>query len=208
MSRHFLALLAGVALVLAACGDGAGSDTTSTITTIPPVSTTIPPVTTTTTAPTTTTSSSTTSTLGSTTTTDSVIDTNDLAEGSGCKPGAGPLPDGEWYGLVVSRSDDSLEFDLACWFTGDAAVLAAAEDGEESPPPNDYYVRNANPETRDVPVASEVEVVFYPDGDPTNEDTVSYDEWVGLVAQRGYEVGVWLEVEEGMITEIREQWVP
>jgi hypothetical protein len=137
-----------------------------------------------------------------------VIDTNDLAEGSGCTPGGGPLPDGEWYGLVVSRGDDSLEFDLACWFTGDGAVLASAEDGEESPPPNDYYVRNANPETRDVPVASDVEVVFYPDGDPTNEDTVSYDEWVALVAQRGYELGVWLEVEEGLITEIREQWVP
>ena len=118
------------------------------------------------------------------------------------------MPDGEWYGLVVSRSDDSLEFDLACWFTGDGAVLAAAEDGEESPPPNDYYVRNANPETRDVPVGSDIEVVFYPDGDPTNEDTVSYEEWDALVAQRGYELGVWLEVEEGLITEIREQWVP
>ncbi|HVR77673.1 MAG TPA: hypothetical protein VMS99_04700 [Acidimicrobiia bacterium] len=202
MSRRFLVLLAGVTLVVAACGDGAESDTTST-------STTIPPVTTTTTAPTTTTTSpSTTSTLGPTTTTDTVVDTNDLAEGSGCTPGRGSLPDGEWYGLVVSRSDDSLEFDLACWFTGDVAVLASAEDGEESPPPNDYYVRNANPETRDVPVAPDVEVVFYPDGDPTNEDTVSYDEWDALVAQRGYELGVWLEVEEGLITAIREQWVP
>jgi hypothetical protein len=109
---------------------------------------------------------------------------------------------------VVSRGDESLAFDLACWFTGDGAILAAAEDGEESPPPNDYYVRNANPETRSVPVASDIEVVFYPDGDPANEDTVSYEEWVALVAQRGYELGVWLEVEEGVITEIREQWVP
>ena len=202
MSRRFLVLLVGVTLVVAACGDGEESGTTST-------STTIPPVTTTTAAPTTTTTSpSTTSTLGPTTTTDTVIDTNALAEGSGCTPGGGSLPDGEWYGLVVSRSDDSLEFDLACWFTGDGAVLAAAEDGEESPPPNDYYVRNANPETRDVPVGSDIEVVFYPDGDPTNEDTVSYEEWDALVAQRGYELGVWLEVEEGLITEIREQWVP
>jgi len=201
LRRRLPVLLVGVTLVLAACGDAEVSDTTST-------STTITPVTTTTTEPTTTTSPSTTSTSGPTTTTDTVIDTNDLAEGSGCTPGGGSLPDGEWYGLVVSQGADSLEFDLACWFTGDGAVQAAAEDGEESPPPNDYYVRNANPETRDVPVASDVDVVFYPDGDPTNEDTVSYDEWDALVAQRGYELGVWLEVEEGVITEIREQWVP
>jgi hypothetical protein len=109
---------------------------------------------------------------------------------------------------VTSRSDDSLEFDLACWFTGEGAILASAEDGEESPPPNDYYVRNANPETREVSVTGEVEVVFYPDGDPTNETTVSYDEWVDLVAQRGYELGVWLDVEDGVIAGIREQWVP
>jgi hypothetical protein len=37
---------------------------------------------------------------------------------------------------------------------------------------------------------------------------VSYEEWVALVAQRGYELGVWLEVEEGLITALREQWVP
>lgn len=204
MSRRLLFLLACVALVAAACGDGSGSDTTSTSTS---TSTTVPAATTTTPA-TTTSSEATTSTSAATTTSATAGDTNDLAEGSGCKPGGGPLPDGEWYGLVVSRSDDSLEFDLACWFTGDAAVLAAAEDGEESPPPNDYYVRNANPETRDVPVASDIEVVFYPDGDPTNEDTVSYEEWATLVAQRGYELGVWIEVEEGVIAEIREQWVP
>jgi len=201
LSHRRILLLACFALVLAACGDNAGTDTTTTIAT----STTIPPVTTTTSA--TTTTPATTSTSAATTTT-AGTDTNDLAEGSGCQPGTGPLPDGEWFGLVTSRSGDSLEFDLACWFTGEGAILASAEDGEESPPPNDYYVRNANPETREVPVTGEVEVVFYPDGDPTNETTVSYDEWVDLVAQRGYELGVWLDVEDGVIAGIREQWVP
>jgi hypothetical protein len=191
----------GLALVIAACGDDV-TDTTSTTTgsttTVAPSTTEAP----TTTAPPATTTSA------PTTTSESEPDTNDLAEGSGCTPGGGPLPDGEWFGLVTSRGDDSIEFDLACWFTGDAATQAAAEDGEESPPPNDYYVRNANPETRDVPVATGAEVVFYPDGDPNNDEVLAYADWAARVDQRGYELGVWLEVEEGSITAIREQWVP
>ena len=133
----------------------------------------------------------------------------DAASGSGCNPGDGAtLPEGEWFGFVQSISASGIEFDLACWFTGDAATQAAAEDGEESPPPNDYYVRNVNPETREVPVAGGAEVVFYPDGDPNNEETLAYADWAARVDERGYELGVWLEVEEGSITEIREQWVP
>jgi hypothetical protein len=202
LSRRSLFFVAVVlALVIAACGDDV-TDTTSTTT--GPTTTVAP---TTTEAPTTTVPPATT-TSASTTTSESESDTNDLASGSGCTPGGGPLPDGEWFGLVTSRADDSIEFDLACWFTGDAATQAAAEDGEESPPPNDYYVRNANPETREVPVATGAEVVFYPDGDPNNEETIAYADWAARVDQRGYELGVWLEVEEGSITEIREQWVP
>jgi hypothetical protein len=108
----------------------------------------------------------------------------------------------------MERAAGSLEFDLACWFDGDAAIQAAAEDGEESPPPNDYYVRNVNEQTRQVPVGDGVEVVFYPDGDPSNETTVEYGEWDALVVERGYELGVWIVVEEGEISGITEQWVP
>ena len=202
MSQRYLFLVVCLALMIAACGDDAGSDTTSTTT---GSTTTVAP--TTTEAPTTTVQPTTTTTA-STTSSGVEPDTNDLAEGSGCTPGISPLPDGEWFGLVTSRGDDSIGFDLACWFSGDAAVQASAEDGEESPPPNDYYVRNANPETREVPAATGVGVVFYPDGDSTNEEVVAFADWAALVEQRGYELGVWLEVEEGTITSIREQWVP
>jgi len=188
-----------LAALVAACGDDASTDTTVDTTTTP----------TTTVVPRTSTQPSSTVTTAATSTTETAgTDINDLAEGSGCKPGSGPMPEGEWFGLVTSRSDASLEFDLACWFTGDAAIQASAEDGEESPPPNDYYVRNSNPATREVAVGEGVEVVFFPDGDPTNETVVDYDAWAGLVAARGYELGVWLMVEDGAITEIREQWVP
>jgi hypothetical protein len=187
----------GVA-VLAACGDGTSTSTLATTTTSTP----------------TTTSEATTSTQPPTTVTTAVIttttigDSNDLAEGSGCTPGEGPLPDGQWFGYVTSRSEDSLDFDLACWFTGAGAIQASAEDGEESPPPNDYYVRNVSIETRAVAVGEVVEVVFFPDGDPGNMLEVDYDDWAEMVAGRGFELGVWLEIEDGAITEIHEQWVP
>ena len=199
MSRSRLLIL-GVAL-LTACGDGASTDTTTTTTTAP--------TTTTTTEGTTSTQPSTTVTTAVTSTTETTAgDSNDLAEGSGCTPGEGPLPDGMWFGFVTSRSEDSLEFDLACWFTGEGAIQASAEDGEESPPPNDYYVRNSNPDTRAVPVGEVVDVIFFPDGDPNNMVEVDYDDWADSIAARGYELGVWLDIEDGAITDISEQWVP
>ncbi|MFZ0014917.1 MAG: hypothetical protein WAL25_12480 [Acidimicrobiia bacterium] len=134
----------------------------------------------------------------------------DGAEGSGCTPGEGDLPDGLWYGEVASLTADEIEFDLACWFTGDAAVRAAQEDGEESPPPNDYYVRNTNPATRLVPVGAGTTVVWFPEfGDPSSETTIAYTEWVESIGERGdFTPGIWIEVSNGEVTAITEQWVP
>jgi hypothetical protein len=134
----------------------------------------------------------------------------DGPSGSGCTPGdAVTLPEGEWFGSVVSASQSGIEFDLACWFTGEAAVEAAAEDGAESPPPNDYYVRDDNPQIRSLPVSPDTEVTWYPSiGDPTSEIVVSYPDWVDEVTARGLGLGVWLDVIDGEVVRIREQWVP
>jgi hypothetical protein len=191
-------LIVGLALVVA-CGESGATSTTlvSSTTTTEASTTTLQPTTTTSAPPTTVTTEASTTTAP-----------NGGAEGSGCTPGEGPLPDGDWYGLVTSRRNDSLDFDLACWFAGDAAIQASAEDGEESPPPNDYYVRNSNPDIREVPVGESVEVAFFPDGDPANVIEIDYDEWAAMVATRGFELGVWLRVQDGAISEISEQWVP
>lgn len=128
--------------------------------------------------------------------------------GSGCTPGdAIALPEGEWYGVVVGASESGIEFDLACWFTGDSAMEAAAEDGAE-PPPNDYYVRNDNPQIRSLPVPAETEVTWYPTGDPLSEVVVTFPDWVEGVTARGPFFGVWLNVIDGEVFRIREQWVP
>jgi len=137
------------------------------------------------------------------------LPSNEGPSGSGCTPGdASTLPEGEWFGFVEATSANSLEFDLACWFSGDAAVEAAAEDGVESPPPNDYYIRNDNPQVRSLSVSSEARVIWYPDGDPTSETESSFEEWAGAVTGRGFLFGVWVDVIDGEVQQIREQWVP
>ena len=190
------------AVLLASCNGGAESPESSS-TTLPPiadststtagVTTTVLPATTSSSTPT---SPPTTSAVG--------------PSGSGCSPGdAASLPEGEWFGFVETTSATGIEFDLACWFTGQAAIDASAEDGEESPPPNDYYVRNENTLTRSLPVSPEVPVVWYPDGgDPTTETVVDFEAWAEAVVGRGFMFGVWLDVIDGEVHEIREQWVP
>jgi hypothetical protein len=111
---------------------------------------------------------------------------------------------------VANASADEIEFDLACWFVGDAAISATAEDGEESPPPNDYYVRNTNPALRTIPVADDADVIWVPDiGSPTTA-TVDYPVWLVDRVSRGIEMqpGVWITITDGDVTTIDEQWVP
>ncbi len=186
-------------LVTACTGSGAAvTETTgSAVTTAPRTATT-----TTANATTTVTTAVTTTAVSPTTT------APDGPSGSGCTPGdAVSLPEGEWYGVVVSASPSSIEFDLACWFTGDAAIAAAAEDGAE-PPPNVSYVRNDNSQVRSLPVSAETEVIWYPTGDPASEATATFAEWVEGTTSRGLLFGVWLDVIDGEVFRIREQWVP
>ena len=115
-----------------------------------------------------------------------------------------------WFGYVDSTATASLEFDLACWFGGDGAILAAAEDGEESPPPNDYYIRNVNPQLRTIPVASDATVSWLPSsGDPSTQTTVPYADWlVGRAARTDYQPGIWVTITGGEATFIEEQYQP
>ncbi len=138
------------------------------------------------------------------------LTTNELASGSGCTPGTETgLPDGRWFGYAEVTDDGRVDFDLACWFTDTVAAVAATEDGEESPPPNDYYIRNVNPLIRSLEVGEGTMVIWYPDiGDPGSSETASFDEWVTGLGGRDGELGVWIETADGEITDIEEQWVP
>ena len=132
----------------------------------------------------------------------------DEALGSGCTPGVEQLPDGEWFGYVDSVTSAHIEFDLACWFSGTPAAEAAAEDGEESPPPNDYYIRNTSSETRTVAVSAAVEVSRLVDTGGAELEAISYDDWASGWDSRNYQPGVWITIEGGAVVDITEQYVP
>jgi hypothetical protein len=209
-----LAAIVALALLVAGCGGGSSAATTTTRaapTTQAQQTTTTAPTTTTTTAPATT--EATTSTEATTTTaaTTTTVDVNTLADGSGCTPGTDVLGDGLWFGYVDSATPGALEFDLACWFTGEPAATAAAEDGAESPPPNDYYIRNTNPQLRTITVAPGAEVTWLTSiGDPSTQTTIPYADW--LVAREGrdtgFDPGVWITISNGEATFIEEQYQP
>ena len=133
--------------------------TSTTTTTLPPPTTTSSTTTTTTQPPTTTTSTTTTLPPPTTTTLPAITFVVDRPTfrpptqpgaapyyGSGCSPGTSTLPDGIWFGQVVSANDESLRFDLMCL--------------EEAAPDKDYDLEwtNNNPKLRTVPVARTADV--------------------------------------------------
>lgn len=195
--------------------------TATTTTTVAPTTTTVAP--TTTAVPTTTTAPATTTTASTTTTTSGgpyVVGAPEVypgsprpgsggAGGSGCSPGAGPLPDGVWFGYVHAIGATSIDFDLACLYTGDLAVAKGAEDGVEVE--IDYYIRNANSTLRTVPVITGA-TVYELDVGYVGYLTVPYPNWpvnpaASIVCPSNW-CGVWVFVNGGEATEILEQYFP
>lgn len=113
-----------------------------------------------------------------------------------------------WFGYVSVASANEISFDLACWFTGSAAVDAASEDGAESPPPNDYYIRNTNDRLRTIAVTDGAVVTWLPIGDPASAVTNSYSEWSDNRSSRSFLPGVWITTVAGSISTIEEQYQP
>jgi hypothetical protein len=192
------------------------SETATTSTALLPASTTVtePATTSTTTA------AATTTTVPETTTTtvyyvvtgtlyppDAVDGTG--ASGSGCAPGSGSLPAGVWFGYASAGNATSVQFDLACWYFGDLAWEIADTYGETAE--NDYYIVNENPTLRTVPVAPGA-VVHHIDPMSIGHDLISYPDW--LLEPQGYLMcpfefcPLWLYVNDGVVTEILEQYAP
>lgn len=138
------------------------------------------------------------------------VATIERATGSGCAPPEGDgLPDGRWFGFVDEAQADQVSFDLACWFTGTAAASAASEDGEESPPPNNFYIRNTINRVRLVDVADTAEVTWLTDaGDPESAEVDTYDTWAAAQTGREPRPGVWLDIANGAVVSIDQQYVP
>ena len=121
--------------------------------------------------------------------------------------------------LVVSTrgADDAdyLTLDYIQFLTGDEATTAAAEHGDESPPPNDYYVVNDNPRLREFPVAPgiTVRVVANADGTVTPEGyDMDLDDWLAAITgpdANAYLTNFyWVTITDDTITAIEQQYLP
>jgi hypothetical protein len=65
------------------------------------------------------------------------------------------------FAFLTNVAGDEIVADYAQWLTGDEANQAAIEDGEipeGDTVPNDYYIRNQNPQLRTLPLAGDVSV--------------------------------------------------
>jgi hypothetical protein len=133
------------------------------------------------------------------------------------------IEDGRNFAFVksVDASADpvTVTYDLAYFLTGEDAVQAAKDHGDEAPPPNDYYIVNDNPRLRTVPLAADARLVLLDwshccdrtfDGSladfarALHEGEVTVDGHI----YKGRLSPYWLIARDGLIVRIEEQYLP
>lgn len=133
------------------------------------------------------------------------------------------IEDGRNFAFVksVDTSTDppTVTYDLAYFLTGQDAVQAAKDHGDEVPPPNDYYIVNDNPRLRTVPLAPGARLVFL-DWSHCCDATFdgSLDAFARALDQgemtidghmyKGRLSPYWLVARGGAIVRIEEQYLP
>ena len=83
-----------------------------------------------------------------------------------------------------------------------AAEEAAAERGDEVN--NDYYIVNDNPRLRTLVARGDTVVRVLDGGEPDLRETNVAD----FAVERSAGAGLWVTVEDGIVTEIEQQFVP
>lgn len=117
----------------------------------------------------------------------------------------------------VRRRRRQLSVDFVLFLTGWEAADAATAHGDESPPPNDYYIVNDTTTVREFPVQAgiEVHVVVNPDG-TTNADGYNLPllDWISAITGPDAALylanAYWLTFTgaSNTICAIEAQWVP
>ncbi len=134
------------------------------------------------------------------------------ASGSGCEPGGDELPDGIWFGYLLAEdpSNATIEFDLTCFYFGEAAWTKAAEEGEEAN--NDLWIVNQSDKIRTFEYPAKT-TVWTITGDPNEGHfpRLLITEWPEASAYLdcpGENCGVWLYINDGRFNDIVEQYTP
>lgn len=122
-------------------------------------------------------------------------------------------------GLIVEITGSPgayvMRIDYVQWLTGPEANAAATAHGDESPPPNDYYVVNDNPKIREFPIQDGIPVTVVTNNDGTSDSeghTITLAQWVAALS--GPNAGAfkatiyWVTITDGTVTAIEAQYVP
>jgi hypothetical protein len=129
------------------------------------------------------------------------------------------LPDGKYFGelyaIGANQDPPRLVIDIEQWFTDQAAVDAAIEDGiTVDPGINGYYIRNANPRWRTVEIdpTAKITLTSYPYGDPTDPREYSLDDFGDLFYSFNemplHAWPYWVSVKDGKVVAIEQQFIP
>ena len=107
--------------------------------------------------------------------------------------------------------------DYALMLTGTAAAKAATAHGDESPPPNDYYIVNDNKLLRKLPVTPGITVTVTTNDDGTSDPTghiVTFAKWAAAYAAPDdtnaslRDAPYWVTINNGVVTKIAQQYLP
>ena len=127
----------------------------------------------------------------------------------------------------VDPVDRTVVADYVEFLTGDEATIAAREDGvigEDEETPGGFYLRNRNPELRTLPLGDLTVVTVqacFEQGPCADDHAVGIDSWVELFAdpdmaeeQLGWFwfgagfAPYWLTLQDGVVVQIVEQYIP
>jgi hypothetical protein len=107
---------------------------------------------------------------------------------------------------AIDPNSGTITFDLVQWYFGEDAAREAAKDHQESPPPNDYYVRNVNPKLRTLPVRADAIITANQVAGSNQDVRVTLAKLATLTQQ--YSPVFWITVRHDQVLKISEQWVP
>lgn len=136
------------------------------------------------------------------------------------KPSSAPIKQFTFIKDITNTSGKTtISADYAQMLTGDAAAKAAKANGDESPPPNDYYIVNANKKVRVLPVKAGIQVTLTSKDDgtvDTNGYKVSlgqYQDWMSGMGGRDFEnilkaVPYYITIKNGVVIAIEEVFLP
>lgn len=138
---------------------------------------------------------------------------------SALAPGAVAKPKVETQFTFIKKATQSgsastIVADYAQLLTGDAAAVAATAHGDESPPPNDYYIVNDNPKLRTLPVRSDATVKLTTKSDGTTVGPSGYSVTLTKFVQLYnstpaiHAAPYHITLTDGTVSAITEQYVP